>query len=506
MLVERLCRYFNKGLTIMCNERDTVRVALECLLLLLYAWNLCPVPGTDISRSLVAVGREFAFPIDYSAGKHWQLTSSPSTVKSYSRDLATRLGACREIAELLVSEQREWHRSLVNSRRPDPRIYSPGDIVFARRATQSDASRGRVGKLEYKFTGPWRIIESLKGASYAIEHCLKPSRKEKKHASDLTPYPPELIPFQPIDGADNCYGQIYKPIGEHPFKEAGLKGFEPPQPFRVPVQFATVGDPDTFRWPSLAELDDELEPFPWHNEEERRRYMSDDVVFAPPILYTGPTPCPPTSTPSLAPTPTITTLSPRIISSSDKLFFIAHKIGTSSVKEWRLIRVAFSASLSLYPSALQDGRFLVEFYVAHPNDVRFNGVNQRFWLQYRDHSAPTFGSIDAHLITPLDTSEDRASRQNLVPVRCWVNLTHGDTYIHGPFEFATVRGRKTRDRVDINDWNVLLAKSSMFVNKVPKLDLPSYSIHVDHGVHSIYAGMAAASHCDDLAPTPGVLA
>ena len=70
MLVERLCRYFNKGLTIMCNERNSVRVALECLLLLLYAWNSCPVPGTDISRSLVAVGREFAFPIDFSSGKH----------------------------------------------------------------------------------------------------------------------------------------------------------------------------------------------------------------------------------------------------------------------------------------------------------------------------------------------------------------------------------------------------------------------------------------------------
>jgi hypothetical protein len=61
MLVERICRYFNKGLTIMCNERDTVRVALESLLLLLYAWNSSPVPGTDISCSLVAVGCEFAF-------------------------------------------------------------------------------------------------------------------------------------------------------------------------------------------------------------------------------------------------------------------------------------------------------------------------------------------------------------------------------------------------------------------------------------------------------------
>ncbi len=37
MLVERICWFFNKGLTIMCNERETVRVALESLLLLLYA-------------------------------------------------------------------------------------------------------------------------------------------------------------------------------------------------------------------------------------------------------------------------------------------------------------------------------------------------------------------------------------------------------------------------------------------------------------------------------------
>ncbi len=67
MLVERLCQYFNKGLCIMTNEHNTVRVALEALLLLLYAWNSCPVPGTKISRSLVVVGQEFAFLIDYFA-------------------------------------------------------------------------------------------------------------------------------------------------------------------------------------------------------------------------------------------------------------------------------------------------------------------------------------------------------------------------------------------------------------------------------------------------------
>ena len=107
MLVERICHYFNKGLTIMCNEQDTVWVALESLLLLLNVWNSCPVPGTDISCSLVAVGREFTFPIDYSSGKHWQLTSSPATVESYSKQLASRISACREIAELLAREHRE---------------------------------------------------------------------------------------------------------------------------------------------------------------------------------------------------------------------------------------------------------------------------------------------------------------------------------------------------------------------------------------------------------------
>ena len=70
MMVEWVNRYLNKGLKIMTNERDSIRIALEAILLLLYAWNSCPIPGTDISRSLVAVGPEFAFPINYSTNKH----------------------------------------------------------------------------------------------------------------------------------------------------------------------------------------------------------------------------------------------------------------------------------------------------------------------------------------------------------------------------------------------------------------------------------------------------
>ena len=202
MLVECLCQYFNKGLTIMCNERDRVRVTLECRVLLLYAWNSCPLPRTDISHSFVVFGNKFAFPIDFFSGKHWQLKSSPAIMESYSKDLAMRLSACCKIPYLLVSETGDWHRAFVNSCRPDPCFNLLGDNVFACATNHSDASKGYVGKLEYKFTGPWQIVESLKGPLYAIEHCPTPTQKEKKHSSDLTPYSSELIPFEPVDGAD----------------------------------------------------------------------------------------------------------------------------------------------------------------------------------------------------------------------------------------------------------------------------------------------------------------
>ncbi len=134
MMVECVNQYLTKGLKIMTNERDSVRVALEAILLLLYAWNSCPIPSTDISRSLVAVGHEFAFPIDYSSNKHWELTSSPISVESYSKDLATYLSALCKVAQLLVQEHRAYHRELINFCHSDPCSYSIGDIVSAHRA------------------------------------------------------------------------------------------------------------------------------------------------------------------------------------------------------------------------------------------------------------------------------------------------------------------------------------------------------------------------------------
>ncbi len=61
----------------MTNKRNSVRVAMEAILLLLYAWNSVPIPGTDISRCLVALGREFQIPIDFQPTSTWNSLPLP---------------------------------------------------------------------------------------------------------------------------------------------------------------------------------------------------------------------------------------------------------------------------------------------------------------------------------------------------------------------------------------------------------------------------------------------
>ena len=324
-------------------------------------------------------------------------------------------------------------------------------------------------------------MAKLHGASYEIEHCTSKAR-DKKHASDLSPYPVEIIPFRPLDGADNQFGQLYRRIKEHPYKEAGINGFTPPTPFVVPDHFLTTDDALRFHWPTLAELNEELS---LSSSDVEMAMESESLPVTTPGMYTGPPPAPPLC--SVPPVPSASILAQRIINSADKLFFISRKIGFS-IREWRLVRVAFSASTSSYPSCLEDGKYIVDFYSSHPADCRLNAINQRFWLRYHtqeDLMGPC-STCDTHLIRPSDTSEAYASRHHLLPFRQYVNLTHSDTYIHGPFDFATLGGRKTRDRVCSDDWSILRSRKEMFHNSPPSVEVATYSVHVDSCAHTTY--------------------
>jgi hypothetical protein len=247
------------------------------------------------------------------------------------KELATRLSACCEVAKLLVEEHHSYHQELINACRPDPHVYSVGNIAFACRAIKSDAKRVIDDKLQYAFTGPWQVTAVLKGASYDLVHCNNNKRIEKKHASDLSPYPAKLILFQPVDGADTRFGQLYKPISAHTFKEAGIKGFAPIQPFQVTSNLAITDQSTAFHRPSLSELNDEFAPFPWATDEEFQKYIHGDLITKLPVLTMGPPPeAPAHSIPTLR---AIHLLTATIINSVNRLIFVSHSIGANTSRE-----------------------------------------------------------------------------------------------------------------------------------------------------------------------------
>lgn len=254
-IVEHICRYLNSCLTIFCNERGNNRVALEGILMSLYAWNSALVIGTDISRSLLVTGRDFNFFVDFSTGQHQMLTSSPTKVANFSVDQANLLTCGRDIAKEFIHAHRAWHREYDNSRRPNPRQHAAGDIVFAKKAVKSDKKKGLVGRLMDAYTGPWTVTAKLKGSSYQIKH-RDSGIVSKRHAAHLSPFSDELLPCLPVDGPDNQYGQIHTPMKKSPYQNADLKGFEPCQPYTTATAMTLVVEEDIvkFHFPSRSHL------------------------------------------------------------------------------------------------------------------------------------------------------------------------------------------------------------------------------------------------------------
>jgi hypothetical protein len=155
-------------------------------------------------------------------------------------------------------------------------------------------------------------------------------------------------------------------------------------------------------------------------------------------MATGPPPSAPHHViPSI---PATHLLTASIICSINRLIFMLHRIGSNDAREWQLVRVAFKNLISLYPLCTQDGRFLFEFYICHPSDWHYNAINQRYWLQYHDLldiQSPHPGS-ETNLIQPSDSSASYATRHKLVLFCKWLNISHLDNFIHGPFEIASI--------------------------------------------------------------------
>jgi hypothetical protein len=393
MLVERLNRYFNKCLKVFVAEhKNNPGTAHEGLLMALFAWNCAPVPGTDISRCLLVTGREWHYPVDFSSDKHLELLSSPRSIRSFARRQAEVLSATRSIARILIDEHRAYHRELINSLRPDPLVFEPGDHVFARRTVQSSKKMNRVGKLEFAYTGPWEVIRRLKGASYECKH-LSSGKIDKFYGAHLSPVPRELIPFTPVDGPDHRFGQLHKPLSPDAYKAAGIEGFATPLErfdFSNKKSYDETDSPppsdednavnptlliDFQSWPSTSADDDLHFPSLWELNQELHDYgdinLDDLVDGVQPIS-------PQQLDHTYISKPTAATLASRLVSSKCKLFFISWSAPGSLRREWHLVHVNLASSIAYNPECLTNGKFLAEFFICHPHDADLHPRNQLY--------------------------------------------------------------------------------------------------------------------------------
>ena len=62
--VERFHRFPNHSNTLVSHQRETHTCFVESSMIAAYAWNAMPIDGTDIVRSIPAIGRPLRFPMD----------------------------------------------------------------------------------------------------------------------------------------------------------------------------------------------------------------------------------------------------------------------------------------------------------------------------------------------------------------------------------------------------------------------------------------------------------
>jgi hypothetical protein len=97
VLVECFNRFLNSSIIIFNNDHKLNRVFVEeGAMMCCYSWNSAPVTGTDLSRALLVLGREFHFPIDFTTQQHLTFNVPTSGIKRYAADMLDLLEKCQD--------------------------------------------------------------------------------------------------------------------------------------------------------------------------------------------------------------------------------------------------------------------------------------------------------------------------------------------------------------------------------------------------------------------------
>ena len=444
--VERFFRYLNKAVTIASSDRGTHLVWVQASMIATYAWNCSPIDGTDVVRSVPAMGREFKFPFDLALDADGPNPIAPSTdpstsVLDYIKHTAQHVDFSRQVVALVVEDRRQAHRDRVNEGRSAP-SFVPGDLVLIRVQVQSNAELSRVAKLSYQVRGPFRIISHSAG-SYKVVPLHQPDSNPLSYPGHLlSPVPAGILPCFPVDSPDfrylnHEYAPLPNPLKRHlNIAQYNEVWFSDPPPASRPSYPARTTQPDvlidsvdTSPFPSLASME-ALPAFAAH-----------------PSLVPAPAPSP-------------AALASALASSSDKLFFISYLPAGTARPRWYLVRVdsALTASDPDCIDSATTGIHHVQFLLQHPSDKTMSHPRSRWWPQWNRFSISPLDGVmefgDIQLFSPSRTPDS----SKFVAWSTAVPLSDPSCHLLGPFDFQPcLLASDRRSVVSAHHWDNLFS-------------------------------------------------
>jgi hypothetical protein len=141
----------------------------------------------------------------------------------------------------------------------------------------------------------------------------------------------------------------------------------------------------------------------------------------------------------------------------------------------------------------------MEFFIEHHRDKNLDICNRRYWLEYHKTNSYKSLSVDYHIVQPSQYSEATATSMSLVPYRQWMQVNDPSVALHGPFNFATLNHRKTRDRVAAKDWLVLAEHKGSYHNKAPQLSPRVMHVDISQPTYeNIHGNQEVEARCQDF--------
>ena len=424
--VERYFRYLNKAVTIAATDRATNHVFVETAQCAAYAWNSSCIDGTEIIRSVAAVGREFKFPLDLSLhDPPSPVRGDVSAVHSFLRLAQSNSTFATSILRIITEDRRTYHRERVNDSRSQ-KLFAVDDIVMVRVQVQSKASTEKVAKLVYRLRGPYRISTVLGHGAYSVQKFDQPTGPTLKyHAEDLSLLPPAIRPVEPLDGPDLRYlNSNHAPI-PHPLKAAFNIELYNDMWFSEPLQT----QPPQF---SLSERSYPcVEPPSAISEVNAENTAETDTDTTPTVPRVS------HDRPAFPLALSASALAVAIQASKDRLFFISYRPEGTLRSRWFLISIDLEQT-ALEPTCVDfasSGRYYAHFYARHPSDAaEFTDDTARWWPEWHEYSLGSDDTIDygaRSLIYPSRTPDPA----KYIAWATLLSLTDPSTCLLGPFNF-----------------------------------------------------------------------